>query len=50
ADVDTIATAVGDLLADPDTAARMGAAGREWVVQNWQWRSQGARLQRLLTP
>jgi phosphatidylinositol alpha-1,6-mannosyltransferase len=50
ADVDTIAAAVGDLLADPDTAARMGAAGREWVVQNWQWRSQGARLQRLLTP
>ncbi|MGB5110124.1 MAG: glycosyltransferase family 4 protein [Mycobacterium sp.] len=49
-DVDAIAAAVGDLLADPDTAARMGAAGREWVVQNWQWRTQGARLQRLLTP
>lgn len=49
-DVEAIATAVGDLLADPDTAARMGAAGREWVVQNWQWRTQGARLQRLLTP
>lgn len=49
-DVDAIATAVGDLLADPATAARMGAAGREWVVQNWQWRTQGARLQRLLTP
>ena len=47
-DVDAIATAVSDLLADPATAARMGAAGRDWVVQNWQWRTQGARLQRLL--
>jgi phosphatidyl-myo-inositol dimannoside synthase len=49
-DVAAIAAAVGDLLADPGTAARMGAAGREWVVQNWQWRTQGARLQRLLAP
>ncbi|WNG80055.1 glycosyltransferase family 4 protein [Mycobacterium sp. ITM-2016-00316] len=49
-DVDAIATAVSDLLADPATATRMGAAGRDWVVQNWQWRTQGTRLQRLLTP
>lgn len=49
-DVDAIAAAVGDLLADPGTAARMGAAGRDWVVQSWQWRTQGARLQRLLAP
>ncbi len=48
-DVDEIVTAVGDLLADPDTAARMGAAGRAWVVENWQWRTQGERLNRLLT-
>ena len=48
-DVDAIATAVGDLLADPATAARMGAAGRDWVVQNWQWRTQGARLRGLLS-
>ncbi|CDQ45082.1 MULTISPECIES: glycosyltransferase family 4 protein [Mycolicibacterium] len=47
-DVDAIATAVGDLLADPRTAARMGAAGREWVVANWQWHTQGARLTRFL--
>lgn len=47
-DVDAIATAVGDLLADPRTAARMGAAGRDWVVANWQWRTQGARLTRFL--
>ena len=49
-DVDAVAAAVGDLLADPDAAAAMGAAGREWVVQNWQWRTQGARLRRLLAP
>lgn len=48
-DIEAIARAVGDLLADPDAAARMGAAGRDWVVQNWQWRTQGARLQRFLT-
>ncbi|MGW0162354.1 glycosyltransferase family 4 protein [Mycobacterium sp. NPDC003323] len=47
-DVDAIATAVGDLLADPQTAARMGAAGRDWVVEHWQWRAQGARLNRFL--
>jgi phosphatidylinositol alpha-1,6-mannosyltransferase len=47
-DVQAIATAVSDLLADPATAARMGAAGRDWVVQSWQWRTQGTRLQRLL--
>lgn len=48
-DIEAIAGAVGDLLADPDAAARMGAAGRDWVVQNWQWRTQGARLQRFLS-
>ncbi len=48
-DIDEIATAVGDLLADPDTAGRMGAAGRDWVVADWQWCTQGARLERLLS-
>jgi phosphatidyl-myo-inositol dimannoside synthase len=47
-DVGTIAAAVGDLLADPDRAARMGAAGRRWAVDNWQWRIQAARLAELL--
>ena len=40
-DVGAIAAAVGDLLADPDRAAAMGAAGRRWVVDNWQWRRSG---------
>jgi phosphatidylinositol alpha-1,6-mannosyltransferase len=47
-DVGAIAATVGDLLADPDRAARMGAAGRRWVVENWQWKNQAARLAELL--
>ena len=47
-DVDEIAAAVGEILADPARAAEMGAAGRRWAVGNWQWRNQAARLQRLL--
>ena len=47
-DVGAIAATVSDLLADPDRAARMGAAGRRWVVDNWQWTDQAARLADLL--
>jgi phosphatidylinositol alpha-1,6-mannosyltransferase len=46
-DVGAVAAAVGDLLADPRRAAAMGAAGRQWVVDNWQWRTQAERLARL---
>ncbi len=46
--VDEIATAVGDLLADPDRAAKMGAAGRDWVLTNWRWDVLAARLGGLL--
>jgi phosphatidylinositol alpha-1,6-mannosyltransferase len=48
-DVSQIASAVGDILVDPDRAARMGAAGRRWVVDNWQWSTQAARLGTLLS-
>ncbi|MGV0678671.1 GDP-mannose-dependent alpha-(1-6)-phosphatidylinositol monomannoside mannosyltransferase [Mycolicibacterium fortuitum] len=48
-DVAEVATAVGDLLADPGRAAAMGVAGRHWAVDNWQWRSQGDRLTALLS-
>jgi phosphatidylinositol alpha-1,6-mannosyltransferase len=48
-DVGAIAAAVGDLLADPQRAAAMGAAGRQWVVENWQWRTKARRLSELLT-
>ena len=49
-DVEQIAAATSDILVDPDRAARMGAAGRRWAVDNWQWRTQAARLAGLLTP
>jgi phosphatidyl-myo-inositol dimannoside synthase len=48
-DVGAIAAAVGDVLADPDRAVRMGAAGRRWVVDNWQWRFKAHRLGELLS-
>lgn len=47
-DIGAVATAVGDLLADPDRAAAMGAAGRQWAVENWQWPTRAARLGELL--
>ncbi|MDA4107980.1 glycosyltransferase family 4 protein [Mycolicibacterium holsaticum] len=47
-DVGAIAAAVSDLLADPARGARMGAAGRRWVVDNWQWSAQAQRLSALL--
>lgn len=49
-DVGRVAAAITEILADADRAARMGAAGRRWAVDNWQWRTQAARLARLLAP
>jgi phosphatidyl-myo-inositol dimannoside synthase len=47
-DVGAIAAAVGDVLVDPDRAAAMGAAGRRWVVDNWQWNAKARRLGELI--
>lgn len=47
-DVGAVVTAVGDLLADPARAAAMGAAGREWVVDEWQWKYKAQRLGELI--
>ena len=47
-DVGSITAAVGDLLADPDRAVEMGRAGRDWVVDEWQWRTKAQRLSQLL--
>jgi phosphatidyl-myo-inositol dimannoside synthase len=47
-DVGAIAASVSELLADPDRAARMGEAGRRWVVDNWQWSGKARRLAELL--
>ena len=47
-DVGAIAAAVSDLLADPVRAARMGEAGRRWVLDDWQWATRAKRLAGLL--
>jgi phosphatidylinositol alpha-1,6-mannosyltransferase len=46
--VDEIAGAVSRILDDRDLAARMGAAGRSWVVERWRWQIHAARLAMLL--
>jgi phosphatidylinositol alpha-1,6-mannosyltransferase len=47
-DVEAIGSAVSGLLANPQRAAAMGAAGRQWVLDRWQWRTQAGRLAELL--
>jgi len=34
---EAVATAISGLLAEPDRARAMGAAGRAWVEQRWSW-------------
>jgi phosphatidyl-myo-inositol dimannoside synthase len=46
--VGQIADAVTELLADPDRAAAMGAAGRDWVTAQWQWDALAARMSELI--
>ncbi len=46
--VDQVADVVGALLADPGRAAAMGAAGRNWVTENWRWDTLAARMAALL--
>jgi phosphatidylinositol alpha-1,6-mannosyltransferase len=47
--VQQITDAVSELLADPDRAAAMGAAGREWVTAQWRWDDLAGRLSGLLS-
>jgi phosphatidyl-myo-inositol dimannoside synthase len=47
-DVAAVADRVADLLADPQKARRMGAAGRAWVQAEWRWDLQAARMRTLL--
>ena len=46
--VNQIADAITELLADPDRAAAMGAAGRDWVTAQWRWDTLAARLSELI--
>lgn len=48
-DVPAVATAIADLLADPARAAAMGANGRRWVTQAWNWDASAGRLAELLS-
>ncbi|WP_197523526.1 glycosyltransferase family 4 protein [Actinokineospora pegani] len=46
--VDQLADRVAALLADPDRAAAMGAAGRAWMEKEWSWDTRARRLAQLL--
>ncbi len=47
---DAVAATIADLLAEPDRARAMGAAGRAWVEQRWSWTTIARDFQVLLTP
>jgi phosphatidyl-myo-inositol dimannoside synthase len=46
--VNQIADAVTEMLANPDRAAAMGAAGRDWVTSQRRWDALAARLSELI--
>jgi phosphatidylinositol alpha-1,6-mannosyltransferase len=48
--VEAVATTIGDLLADPGRARRMGDAGRAWVERRWSWTTIAATFDMLLDP
>jgi phosphatidylinositol alpha-1,6-mannosyltransferase len=48
ADVDVVAQRLILLLRDRELADRLGTAGRQWVLDEWQWDTQAARLADLL--
>jgi phosphatidylinositol alpha-1,6-mannosyltransferase len=43
-----LATVLGDLLLNPDLAAKMGAAGREWMATSWRWDDRATTLAALI--
>ena len=48
-DTAALADALGGLLADPERARRMGAAGREWMLRDWAMPALVQRLRGLLS-
>ena len=44
-----VASAIIDLLADPERARAMGAKGRQWIVDEWEWRRWSAEFNQLLS-
>ena len=49
-DAGQLVETLAPLLNDPGRAKKMGAAGRAWVSEHWQWDLLAQRLTRLLTP
>ena len=47
-DVGAVAAAVAGLLADPEKAKKIGAAGRAWVERDWTWDFAARDLAQLL--
>ena len=45
---DLIADAICELLANPERAKQMGAAGRDWVIKNWQLNSWSEKFNKVL--
>ena len=45
---DQIADAICELLANPESAKQMGAAGRDWVINNWQLSSWSEKFNKVL--
>jgi phosphatidylinositol alpha-1,6-mannosyltransferase len=45
---DQIADAICELLANPERAKQMGAAGRDWVINNWQLSSWSEKFNKIL--
>jgi phosphatidyl-myo-inositol dimannoside synthase len=43
-----LAATVGALLADPDRAHRLGAAGRRWMQEDWSWPARVTQLHGML--
>ncbi|WP_280488230.1 glycosyltransferase family 4 protein, partial [Nocardia cyriacigeorgica] len=41
--IDQIVDALVGILADPEAAPRLGAAGRQWVDHQWRWAAHGPR-------
>ena len=47
--VSDVAKACADLLQDPERARAMGARGRQWITDEWQWDRWATEFARLLT-
>ena len=42
-----VAGAINTLLADPELASAMGKRGRQWIIEEWEWRHWSARFNAL---